>query len=212
VVIPSLFTHANPGNFVFEWKKGQKLEDALAITFASAYAKAPKVPAPVFQLEGQYAAIPSGHLAPYSTLSNLSDAVQSMTKKASPRGDGVQIALLNTGNTILVFDGGGQVTPKQLQFTDLIGQPTWVDVNVMQFTTVLRADIGVGSVIQMPQGLQDVPGSVTTGGASFPSQLKYQISFTQPFIVQSVRQVGNFRDSNGASWATVFQAIPLKPN
>jgi hypothetical protein len=203
VVIPSLYTVSSPGNIVLNWKKGTTLQQALATTLSIAY---PNTTA-VFRIAQHI----NSHddIGAYSTLSNLAKHVKSVTK--SPTSPGVDIVYLNTANTIIVLDGSVQTNPTQLQFTDLIGQPTWTDVNVMQFTTVMRADIGVGTVIKMPQGLQDVPGIVTTTAAAFPSQLKYKTAFQGTFLVQSVRQIGNFRDPNGASWATIFQCVPQTP-
>lgn len=208
VVVPSSFTLGNPGNFVLNWQPGTSLQDALTQTFSAAYANVSPQPVPSFQLAGSYAPAPNGHLTRYSTLRNLAAAVNSMTKAASPDGTGVFIAYMNTGNAILVFDGAGPAQPVQIAFTDFVGQPTWIDANVMQFATVLRADIGVGVSVKMPQGLQDAPGIVTTAAASYPAQFKYKTSFQGAFLIKSVRQIGNFRDANGTSWVTVFQAVP----
>ena len=209
VVVPSVFTLAAPGNFVFNWQPGQSLEDALSQTFSAAYATVTPAPTPVYQLSGSYAPVATGVLTRYSTLRNLGAAVNSMTRAASPSGSGVQISFLNTANTLLVFDGAGSSSqPIQLDFTDLVGQPTWIDSNVMQFVTVLRADLSVGTAIKMPQGLQDAPGIVTVAASAYPAQLKYKTAFQGTFVIRAVRQIGNFRDPNGASWVTVVQAVP----
>jgi hypothetical protein len=210
VIVPSTFTIGFPGNFIFNWKPGTSLQSSLTQTISAAYANAPTQPSVVFQLSGTYAAQPNGHLTKYSTLSNLGAAVNSMTKAASPSRTGVTITFLNTGNTILVSDGAATQSNKiQIQFTDFVGQPTWVGNNTMQFTTVLRADINVNSIVQMPHGLQDAPGIVTTTAASFPSQFKYKTSFQGNFLITSVRQIGNFRDPNGNSWVSVFECVPI---
>jgi hypothetical protein len=209
VVVPSGFTQANPGNFVLNWQPGTSLQDALTQTFSAAYAKTTPQPKPVFQLSGVYAPIATGHITRYSTLRNLAAAINSMTKAASPGGTGIYIGFVLATNSILVFDGAQLSTaPIQIAFTDFVGQPTWIDANVMQFTTVLRADIVIGSTVKMPQGLQDAPGIVTTTAASFPAQQKYKTSFQGTFFVKSVRQIGAFRDPNGASWVTVVQCVP----
>ena len=215
VVYPSVFTQANPGNFTFNWQKGMSLQDALTQTLADAYAQVSPTPAPVFQLAGQYAPQPNGHLTRYSTLRNLGAAVNSMTKAASPDGLGVRIGFLNPANVIFVYDGPGEKAPIQIQFTDLVGQPTWVDQLVMQFTTVLRADISVGDVIKMPPGLPYAPGAVTTAGSAFgssassPLQLKYKSAFQGPFQIKGVRQLGKLqrrrRHNAGYQFSSAFR-------
>jgi hypothetical protein len=52
----------------------------------------------------------------------------------------------------VVFDKTYQPSSIAIQFTDLIGQPTWIEPNTMQVKTVMRADLQVGSIITMPQG------------------------------------------------------------
>jgi hypothetical protein len=223
VVIASQFTQEVPGNFTFDWQPGTSLQDALRLTFTSAYLSRSAIsilpPTIVFQLSRTYAPQPNGHRGRYSTLRNLSAFINSLTKPTSPDGNGVYISYLNASNTILVFDGLGESPkhPVQIQFTDLIGQPTWVAPYTMQFMTVLRADIGVGTWIRMPQGLYGPGAITTTGGAfqsrgapgpSYPLSLKYQSSFRGKFLVKSVRQIGNYRDPEGSSWSTVFQCAP----
>jgi hypothetical protein len=117
----------------------------------------------------------------------------------------VLVALWND-NTVIATDGTITTKPKILAFTDLIGQPKWVDINMMQFTTVMRADIQVGSYVMMPPGLQNLPGIVTTTQPAAYQQLKYKTAFQGTFLIQSVRHIGNFRDPDGAAWATIFQA------
>ena len=209
VVYPSTFTQANPGNFVFNWQPGTSLQDALTQTFSNAYSAVSPAPAPVFNLAGSYAPIATGVYTRYSTLRNLGAAINSMTKAASPSGNGVFISYLTSSNAIVVFDSAGQTKqPLPIAFTDFVGQPTWVDANVMQFQTVLRGDLSVGSSVTMPQGLQDAPGIVTTTAQSYPAQNKYKTSFQGTFLITAVRQIGNFRDPNGTSWVTVVQCTP----
>jgi hypothetical protein len=215
LVVPSVFTIASPGNFVFNWQKGTTLQSALTQTFSTAYAKITPAPSSVFRLSGTYAPQPNGHLGIYSTLPNFAKAVQSMTKAASPDGTGVHVGFVNGTNSILAYDVGATPTsPVQIAFTDLVGQPTYIDVNTVQLTTVLRADLAVGTYITMPTGLQYAPGTVTTAGSAFgsgisgPLQLKYRSSFQGTFLVTALRHIGSFRDPNGTSWVTVITCVP----
>ena len=199
VIIPSSFTFANPGNFVVNWQPGQQLSDALATTLNAAFPGIGRV-----MNIGPYV---TNHpaIGYYHNLTQLARWVKSVTK--SPTSRGVDISLLNSGQ-ILISDGSVKTSAVQLAFTDLVGQPKWIDQNTMQFSTIMRADIQVATSVKMPVGLQNAPGIVQTAASSLPSSLKYKTSFQGEFIIQAVRHVGNFRDPDGAQWVTVFQAAP----
>jgi hypothetical protein len=199
VVVPSGFTLSNAGPFLFNWQAGQSLGQAITNTLTVAYPQY----AVILHIASTYATNhPIVHWC--KSLTQFGNLVYSLTKA-------VKITTYN-GNTILVYDGTVVTTSKQLVFTDLIGQPKWVNPNIMQFMTVMRADVQVGSYVLMPQGVQDAPGIVTQTGSALPSSLKYQSTFQGTFIIESVRHIGNFRDPNGASWASIFQAVPQGAN
>jgi hypothetical protein len=198
----SAYTYAQPGQFQLNCPAGTSLIAALTQTLNVAY---PTLPI-VNQSAGQYV-FPQFVGGYYRTLTQLAKFVQSITTPiAAP---GLQIAIL-PNQTILLSDtiGPPPQNPKAIAFNDLIGQPTWVDVNQMQFWTQMRGDIQVGNYVTMPPGLPNAPGIVSTAGQSLPSSTKYVTSFQGQFVIQAVRQVGNFRDAAGASWASVFTAAP----
>ena len=96
-----------------------------------------------------------------------------------------------------------------LKFQDLVGQPTWVDPGTVNFRTVMRADIVLGSAVQFPQGVQ-APYVLTTQGAAQPnSPAMDKTSFQGTFNVIEVHHWGNSRDPNGDSWVTAYSAVSL---
>jgi hypothetical protein len=202
VIVPSAYTYANPGNFVLSWLPGQSLALVLQNTLEVAYPNSQIT----VQIGNQYATS-APILSYYHTLSQLAQWLSSFTKSTSPTGSGVQIYTAGDGS-VFVYDGSTQLAVTQLVFTDFIGQPKWVDIAVMQFTTVMRADIQINSVVKMPVGLQGVPGIVQTQAASQPSQLKQQASFQGAFTITAVRHLGRFRSPDGAEWVSIFQAVP----
>lgn len=120
---------------------------------------------------------------------------------------GVQIVA--TGDTIYVFDGT-QPGPKnvQLNFQDLIGQPTWSSGTEIQFNTVLRADIGVGNTVKFPAGIL-APYALTSPAVVAPGSatpVNSKIAFQGTFTVTEAHHMGNFRDPDGLSWVTAFTA------
>lgn len=197
VVVASNHTFSQPGNFVVNWQQGMSLKTAIANTLNVAFPGFKHI----IQIDSSYAAPQKQVLAVYKTMDKFGAWLTSIS------GGKIRIGLRADG-TVLVWDGPTKPTATPIAFTDLVGQPRWVEKYTMQFVTVMRADLQVGSYVTMPAGLQDRPGIVQTAASAQPSQLKYKTSFTGQFVVRAVRHVGNFRDPNGTSWVSVFEAYP----
>ena len=192
---------ATPGNFVFQWSPGQSLTEALQATLGVAYPSATFTP----QLAETYST-PAVLTHAVSTLRQVAQFIKANTKSAT--SGGVDITILGDG-TIVAYDGRLATKPIKIAFTDLVGQPRWVAANVMQFVTVMRADVQVGTFVTMPLGLENAPGIVTSvPGQQNSSWLKYKTAFQGNFIIQQVRHIGNFRSPDGGEWITVFDATP----
>lgn len=131
---------------------------------------------------------------------------------------GVEITMVN-GNEIRVFDNdfsnhqdksskksalSRNNNPTQIEFTDLIGQPTWVQFGTVSIPCIMRSDIQVGDYIRMPKD------SRPTIQASSYSQFRNDTAFSGDFLVSSVRMLGNSRHPDANSWVTVIEAHPAK--
>jgi hypothetical protein len=202
VVLPGTFTIDNPGNFVLNWRAGAQLSDALLQTLDVAYPNMPiemNISNDLVQNHDE--------IGVYDTLDQLAQVVGDIT-------EGIFDSRVTIGiqaGKIVVFDKSFSPAPIQLVFTDFIGQPTWIGVNTIQIKMVARADLQMGSIVRMPQGLQNLPGFVTTTQSAYPSSIKYQTTFQNNFIVQELRQVGNFRAPDASQWVTIANCI-LNPN
>lgn len=135
----------------------------------------------------------------YRTMPQFAAMIKAISKPIT--GQGVDIALV--GNTFRVFDGTSQSSPKQIAFTDLIGQPTWIGFKTMSITTVMRGDISVGDYVQLP------PTIVTSTPAAMGalSQLRQAPVFTGTFLVNKLRHTGNYKRPDADAWVSVFEAI-----
>lgn len=202
VVIPGVFTLDNPGNLLLDWSEGEELSDALRQTFAVAY---PGVPV-VMSISSD---LVQSHDEPHicATLDQFAQMVGDLTEGVFDNR--VNIAL--QAGKLVVYDNTYRPAPVQLNFNDFIGQPTWIAVNTIQVKTVARADLQIGQIVKMPQGLQNAPGFVTTTSNAFSSTIKYKTTFQDNFIVQELRQVGNFRSSDASQWATIFNLLDVPP-
>lgn len=203
VINPGGFDSSNPGNFVLNWQANQPLGTALQNCLAVAY---PNVPLSINVSDQLVQSETEVHHC--GTLEELSQYVQEVTNGQflGATYPGVQIAM--QGGTLSVFDNTWQPPTVQLNFTDLVGQPTWVNVNLLQVKLVMRGDLQIGTIVKMPIGLSGQVGQVLTSGNSLPSSSNYLTTFSGSFQVVEVRHIGNFRSGDGRSWATIINCVP----
>jgi hypothetical protein len=198
IILPGTGTADKPKNIIQNWKKGTKFKDAIQQTLSTAF--------PTFKSDIKISddlVLAEDDIGYYQTVEQYAQYVKQMSFNIIG-GDynGVDIRL--TKNTFFVYDATVEQKPLEIEFKDLIGQPTWIDAPIMQVKTVMRADISVGDFIKLPQGL------ATTTAAAQSSLLDLKTSFQGVFLVNQVRHVGNFRQPDAASWVTVIDASPTK--
>lgn len=209
IIRASSFTNAVPGFFHLNCPAGTMLTTAIQNMLSIPY---PGVPVSVNIANPEQYIYNRPITHNLTKFGEMSAFVKRCSKSAS--SPGIQMVYLAPTQQILLTDGSIPGKAIQLNFTDLIGQPQWVgggptqgNPYILQFITVMRADIQVQSLVKMPTGIAYGPGSVTTTpGANPTGQLKLASAFQGECIVQSVRHIGNFRDSSGTAWVTVFQA------
>lgn len=198
VLYPSVYTTTNPGNIILNWKAGTTLATAMQQTISVAY--------PDMQ---QSISLSSNLVAPadlpgmYGTLEEFAQFIGDYTQ--SNFQNRVEVSI--QAGKIIIFDSSYKPAPVQINFNDFVGQPTWIEPNIIQLKTAMRADLQLGSIIRMPTGLQNAPGLVTTTAASLPSSLKYQSTFKDSFTIIELRQIGSFRSPASADWSTIFNCV-----
>lgn len=200
VLFPAVYDYDNPGNFSFLWKAGSALSDALKATLSIAY---PDVPISVNI--GSNLVLSNDEVHVCRTLDEFADYIAELTESQFNQSVSITIQ----AGKVVVYDKTYQPSSVQIAFTDLIGQPTWIEPQIMQMKTVMRADLQLGSIVTMPQGMQNVPGFVNTTAASLPSSLKYKTTFQNNFLITELRQVGSYRSSDASAWSTIFNCTPV---
>lgn len=203
----------NPGalqtnqSIVFNWPVGVPLSVALAATLNQAF------PPPTYKQKLNIGNLVLSHSQPafYDNFWQFAGYLANITRAAGVAAGfgasypGVQITII--GNTIFAYDGTVATTPTMLAFQDLIGQPTWIDPSTVNFKTVLRSDIAVGTTIKFPQGVQQ-PFALTAPAAAVPgASASSKTAFQGKFVVSEVHHFGTFRQSDADSWATAFSAV-----
>lgn len=187
-----------PKNIVLKWMPGQDLVAAVTQTLTTAFpgskiTTAVKNPIMLpFEMQpGYFQSV--GQFAEWVMATSMAIVGNNYT--------GLRINRTITGFNI--FDGTTMGTPKQINFTDLIGQPTWINFTTINFKTVLRGDIAVGDYIKMPNAI------VLNTPQAF-SQFRDGPIFQGSFLVTSVRHIGHYKQSSADSWVTVFEAQSMQ--
>jgi len=211
VIVPGFGTAAQPGglgtlakpkNLVLNWKAGTPLGAALQTCLSTAFPNQKVTVNVSAQLVRPY-----DEVGFFPTLEQLAqfcrEASLDIVKTATYAGVSIVAA---PNNVISVLDNAqaaaAPAAATQINFQDLIGQPTWIQAPSIQLKTVMRADLSVGGSIKMPAAV------VTNTAAAASSLLNQQATFQGTFLTVSMRHVGNFRNPSADAWVTVIDAAP----
>jgi hypothetical protein len=219
---PNNTLYAQGMGIMLDWKPGQSLAAALAISLTQAY--------PQYEQKINIANLFITNGVPqqacYGSLTSFSSWLHEFTKTlgaqvtGNPQYPGVSIWI--TGNTINVGDNTKPATPnvvnnakstqpKQLAFQDLIGQPVWIGPTTISFSTVLRADLDVNDQVKFPDGVI-APYVLTSPNAAKPNvPARSKSAFQGLFKLLEVHHYANFRQPDSAAWNTTYTAAYVRP-
>jgi hypothetical protein len=125
------------------------------------------------------------------------------------------VSITQNGTNINVTDGTKNTSGAiAIQYTDLIGQPTWIENNTIQVKTCLRGDIPFPNncLITLPPTLvtQTYSGAVNAMapdiGGEYSGGTNY-LTFQGTWQVTGIRHIGKFRDPSMDSWVTIINAV-----
>lgn len=194
---------ANPQlNIARNWPKGQKLGDTVKSVLQTALGNDWKIDVQI----SDRLVYSEDQPFVYQNLTQFGQWLLQFSKSIITDATyiGVQIAS-NGPKKLLVTDGTVAQTgqPTAIQFTDIIGQPTWIEAPYINFKTVMRGDLNVNTPITLPKGLV----ALTTASAQ-NSILNLPANFSGNFNISQLRHVGDFRSPDASSWVTVINAYP----
>jgi hypothetical protein len=202
-IYPDVGTIDNQANLTLHWPANASLGQALQDMLRTAY--------PTFTIQVNINSNLVQARDETGTFTSLEGLAQWCRQKSLSILGGTNylgVAFSAVGSTIIVYDNGVPLTStaavKKIAFTDMIGQPVWLDFPTISFKTVMRSDISIGDYIELPPNVATAtPGSLigTPLRSSFVVQGTYQ--------VQVVRHLGNFRQPDADSWVTAFNAYPV---
>ena len=191
IVQPATGLPATPLNLTMPWNKGQPLSEAISNTIAVAF--------PDYALQiniSDKLVLPADEPGYFQTLSQFAQQIK-LTSQRIIGGDYAGVDIVIKEKKFVIYDGTTQTTPKQIAFTDLIGQPTWINAGQIMSKCVMRADINLGDFVKLP------PGQIVTTPQSY-SQYRNGSTFQGTYQVDQVRHVGNFRHGSGEAWITTL--------
>ena len=189
-----------PANIQLQWLKGQKISDALTNCIGNAF------PGPIFKtvinIEGDFIAT-KDNVGVYQNLSQLAWHINTMTKQMKDSYQGIDFYYKD--NEIHIFDQPNTGGSKKISLADMVQQPVLIEPLTMQCYLVLRGDLSIGDIIELPKT------PYTTQSSSFsqyPSSTKNSIMMpNSKYWIKKIRHFGNFRSANPLEWITIVDAV-----
>ncbi|EPT5086687.1 hypothetical protein ACVUCS_003632 [Salmonella enterica subsp. enterica] len=187
----------------FDGKKGEKLADVLRRSLKAAYTDYTiKI-----NISDSLVLPEDAPAMPYPNIGQLATVIRdySLGILNKAKYSGVRIVLQS--KAISVFDnstepdGAIDILPQEL-----IGQPTWIELNTISFKCPLRGDLHCGDVVHLPENM--TAGSLLVQNTeNSAAWIRNKINFSGNHRIISVRHIGQYlnKDGNNA-WVTVFEA------
>lgn len=194
IIYPKVGTDADPKNFVLDWKKGQKLSEAVKATLSTAF--------PEYAVEldiDDSLVLPADETHAVGTLTQFAEYVKGVSREIVG-GDYQGVDLTIRDGKLIGYDGTGAKDPKEIAFRDMIGQPTWIDPLSVQVKFPMRADLAIGDYVKFP------PALVTTAPGTTSPFVNAKSTFQGTFQIGQVRHVGHFRQPTAEAWVTIVNA------
>lgn len=187
-------------NIVLNWPAGQPLAVALANALKVAF------PAAAIRV-GISPSLVQNHAEP-SFHGNVQQIAQYLLQKTQAMlgADYPGVEILLSGSVVTASDSTVVSTPVQVDFQDLIGQPTWRDLNHLQLQTVMRADIPWYGSVKLPPTLT----TVTSAAVSPPpagNLSRSNSAFQGTFQAIRLRHVGRLRQPTAEAWSSTYDLL-----
>ena len=199
-----------PMNGMFVWKKGTTLTSAIENFISTALG--PQGFTSKVNINSSIIA-PFDKVAHYPIFRAFSDWVYQYSKSVvnTPNYPGVTMQIVK-GNLVNVSDQTTVSRTTQIQFNELIGQPTWISPTAIQFKCPKRSDLSVTDQIIFPKGI--FPAIAPAGSLGQGGDWNYRNQSQQQgtFVINQLYHYGRFRQPSADAWVTVVDCIPQSTN
>jgi hypothetical protein len=180
-----------PVNLIHNMQPGQFLGDAIKQTINAAF---PGVD--VVTLLSSALKLNFNDSGFYQSLSQYTGYLKTLSSSLM---GGPGISVFAHGKVLTHTDWTQPGATVQLDYTDLIGQPTWVGPDMINFSSVLRADLIPPCTISLPETLFATAWTTNMNMRDVPSMMT---TFTGTFLLYKVRHIGDSRSPDGSQWRT----------
>jgi hypothetical protein len=197
VIVPGYVDSNSLRNIPLTLKKDQELTVAVKQALRTAY--------PTTNINGSFSdglKYTEDTQAQNFDLLTLSSTVNQISK--SIKKDPTYTGAVITSNAEGFFLTDSAITPtatRQIAFTDVIGNLTWLGINTIQAKVVMRGDLNIGDYISFESGIP-VLNIVNNS-----SQYRNKISFNGVFFITKLHHTGSSRQADGNAWVTIIEAI-----
>lgn len=204
ILAPPFGSEEDPADLTCNWQANTPLSEAITVSLNRAF---PGVPTDV-RISDRLV-LNNDEPGFYTTLEQFASFIKQISVNTiGGTYRGVDIFFNNEGTLVVTdFTEPAQDEPLQLQFQDLIGQPTWIAGPQVQFKCPIRSDVGIGTRVRMPE--RGIIPIVTPGPST--ALVNLEIALKGTFYVTQVRHVGSYRQPDAASWVSTFDASPEDP-
>lgn len=139
----------------------------------------------------------------YYNLASFATYVKAVSRSINTDPNYSGVSIFKKRDVIVISDFTADSAAKKIRFIDIIGQPTWISVGAIQFKAVMRADLHMDDIINLPKS------ALKTTTKSMQGFKKDDVNFKGNFRIYSVRHVGSNRQATADSWVTVFEALVI---
>lgn len=198
VIVPFAIDSSTPANLSFNWQPGQTMLQAITNTLNAAYGLNVD---PLSQLS-ESLVTPEPQPGLFRTMKSFTDYLNKTSKNILNQDYYLGCIVSVNTNGFYITDGTGPAPNTiTVNYQDIIGNLTWLDIATIQAKLVMRSDVNVGDEITFPA---NAPTANTAAGVN---QVRNLISFDGKFLVTSIRHVGSSRQKDANGWVTVIDAI-----
>jgi hypothetical protein len=148
----------------------------------------------------------------YQNLEQYAGYIQKLSQSIMGVKNYPGVQMRSKGEGMNVFDGTKALGFGVIEYFDLIGQPTWLDINTIQVKCILRGDITGGDVVTLPTSIASIsagPNNSSPGAALAyqASPQRFLSSLTGVGLVVDVLHIGDFRNPDGVGWSTTYNIL-----
>lgn len=201
------FPLASPLNLIHNLQPNQPLSSAIQQTLSTAFPHAninvniSDMLKLAYQDAGMYQSLEQ--YAGY--LNNLSQSIMGVNSNNN-QGPNPGIRITSIGTSLDTWHPPYSLGDADINYLELVGQPTWIKPQTISVKVVLRGGLKPGMYITLPNTVVGFSGPEAMLPAGAPDQ-RTHVSLPGTYQITRLLHIGDLRNPDGASWTTNIEAI-----